>query len=86
MDITQYIIKKTPAVIISWVFGKIFGKKNIDIFGKMLGIKKWKKATYRPAEKWIFNLPLKQPKNLSHLRKNGQINFQIRGCLQWRYS
>lgn len=52
--ISLWIFKKAPAWFISWSFRKIFGKKNINVFTKLLEIPKWKKVSFGPNEKWIF--------------------------------
>ena len=48
-----WIIKKAPAWFISWAFRKIFGKKSLAVFERLLEIPEWKKVSYSP-EKWIF--------------------------------
>lgn len=53
--ISTFIIKKAPAWFISWSFRKIFGKRNLAVFERLLEIPKWKKVSFGPNEKWIFN-------------------------------
>jgi len=48
------ILKKTPAWFVSWAFRKIFGKKNLDVFERILELSKWKKVSFDSPEKWIF--------------------------------
>lgn len=54
MSIETYILRKAPAWFVSWSFRKIFGKKNLEVFERILEIPKWKKVTYDSPEKWIF--------------------------------
>ena len=51
---TLFILKKTPAWFVSWSFRKIFGKKNLAVFKRLLEIQKWKKVSSDSPEKWIF--------------------------------
>lgn len=52
--ISLWILKKAPARFVSWSFRKIFGKRNIAVFERLLEISKWKKVSFNPNEKWIF--------------------------------
>lgn len=52
--ITLWILKKTPAWFVSWSFRKVFGRKNLVVFERLLEIPKWKKVSFGPSEKWIF--------------------------------
>jgi len=54
MEITSVILKKAPAWFVSWSFRKIFGKKNLIVFERLLELPKWKKVSFGPNEKWIF--------------------------------
>jgi hypothetical protein len=51
--IATWILKKAPAWLVSWSFRKIFGKKDLVAFQKMLELEKRKKVSFSP-EKWIF--------------------------------
>ena len=53
-SISLWILKKTPAWFVSWSFKKIFGKKNLVVFERRLELPKWKKVSFGPNEKWIF--------------------------------
>lgn len=53
MDIGLLILRKAPAWFVSWYFRKIFGKKNLEIFKRILELDKWEKVSEDP-EKWIF--------------------------------
>ncbi|MBU1557772.1 hypothetical protein KKC45_02315 [Patescibacteria group bacterium] len=52
--ISTYLLKKSPAWFVSWSFRKIFGRKDLIIFERLLEIPKWKKVSTSPNEKWIF--------------------------------
>ncbi len=52
--LSLWILKKAPAWFVSWSFRKIFGKKNLDVFERLLEISKWKKVSFGPNEKLIF--------------------------------
>jgi len=50
----MWIIKKVPAKFVAWYFKKIFGKKDLAIFERILEISKWDKVSFNEVEKWIF--------------------------------
>ena len=52
--ISIWILKKAPAWFVSLSFRKIFGKKNLIVFEKLLELPKWKKVSFDSPEKWIF--------------------------------
>ncbi len=52
--VSLWILKKAPAWFVSWSFRKIFGKKNLDVFGRILELPKWEKVSYNSPEKWIY--------------------------------
>ena len=52
--ILLWILKKAPAWFVSWSFRKIFGKKNLAVFERILELPKWKKVSFDSPEKWIF--------------------------------
>lgn len=52
--ISTWILKKAPATFVSWSFRKIFGKKNLQVFERMLELPNWKKVSFYNPEKWIF--------------------------------
>jgi hypothetical protein len=53
--ISLWILKKAPAWFVSWSFRKIFGKKNLEVFERLLELPKWKKVSIDSPEKWIFS-------------------------------
>ncbi|MDP3996779.1 MAG: hypothetical protein Q8P86_03755 [bacterium] len=53
-EVSLWILKKAPAWFVSWSFRKIFGKKNLAVFERLLELPKWKKVSFGPNEKWIF--------------------------------
>lgn len=52
--VSLWILKKSPAWFVSWSFRKIFGKKNLSVFERLLELPRWKKVSFGPNEKWIF--------------------------------
>ena len=55
MSITSWILQKMTVRAVSWSFRKIFGRKDLVIFEKLLeSPERWKKVSYNSPEKWIF--------------------------------
>ena len=54
MSISGFILRKAPAWFVAWSFKKIFGKKNLDVFKRILELPNWEKISYDSPEKWIF--------------------------------
>jgi len=53
-SIYSWFLKKTSSWFVSWSFRKIFGKKNLVVFEKILELPKWKKVSFENNEKWIY--------------------------------
>lgn len=53
-NLSIILIKKLPSWIVFWSFRKIFGRRDVVIFEKMLEIPKWKKVCFEDSQKWIF--------------------------------
>ncbi len=49
-----FILKKTPAWFVSWSFRRVFGRKDVVVFERLLELPKWKKVSFDSPEKWIF--------------------------------
>jgi hypothetical protein len=52
--ISTWIVNRVPAFLVSWSFRKIFGRRDLLVFGRLLELPKWKKVSYDNPEKWIF--------------------------------
>lgn len=52
--VSLWILKSAPAWFVSWSFRKIFGKRNLQVFERILELPKWKKVSFDSPEKWIF--------------------------------
>ena len=54
MGISAWIVNRIPAWVVLWSFRKIFGRKDLVVFSRMLELQRWKEVSFDNPKKWIF--------------------------------